>query len=516
MKINTIQTYNPLFTSIKRTEQSLPVTRPDTFVRSEFDFDKECDIYYSKLQKSMGIVKPQDVAVTAVRVSKKTGISLHDVYKTMGVLSQFSSYKSLESIERILNDCDIGLISGLPSAFLDKSLPISNVMSYISSKNLKLKGQENAIIVDSNLINTVKNMDTKARKIFLDYIKEFDYKLVYFDNFENGYNFLNQEKSFENFTIDVLKKAKSYQKNNGKSIDYNVQYILNGENYKNMRMLSGGGHIEVIRQDSIDTPEKIADNLNPILPSKEEFKSIIDEISQGKPKVQKEILSFLNKTMTVVTPKQYSQYLQDIHKQLLEYLEQHGKTMDDVYFVIPSVTKSFMPANYIYSKVNHIDNPKYVFLPQEYELMPDPVENLPEDAVAVVVDDCVLSGLSMLEEAFPYSELSHTLSKDKNIVFAPIISLHIGKQELERVINAKKRDDKIICGKLLQDYRIKSKNLTIVFDKINNSHLTTSLIFPYMGPDFNCEELIPVYGKFLYNKEAQKLPCGEINHFTLG
>ncbi len=252
------------------------------------------------------------------------------------------------------------------------------------------------------------------------------------------------------------------------------------------------------------------------MPSKEEFKSIIDEISQGKPKVQKEILSFLNKTMTVVTPKQYSQYLQDIHKQLLEYLEQHGKTMDDVYFVIPSVTKSFMPANYIYSKVNHLDNPKYVFLPQEYELMPDPVENLPEDAVAVVVDDCVLSGLSMLEEAFPYSELSHTLSKDKNIVFAPIISLHIGKQELERVINAKKRDDKIICGKLLQDYRIKSKNLTIVFDKINNSHLTTSLIFPYMGPDFNCEELIPVYGKFLYNKEAQKLPCGEINHFTLG
>ncbi len=241
MKINAIQTYNPLFTSIKRTEQSLPVTRPDTFVRSEFDFDKECDIYYSKLQKSMGIVKPQDVAVTAVRVSKKTGISLHDVYKTMGVLSQFSSYKSLESIERILNDYDIGLISGLPSAFLDKSLPISNVMSYISSKNLKLKGQENAIIVDSNLINTVKNMDTKARKIFLDYIKEFDYKLVYFDNFENGYNFLNQEKSFENFTIDVLKKAKSYQKNNGKSIDYNVQYILNGENYKNMRMLSGGG-----------------------------------------------------------------------------------------------------------------------------------------------------------------------------------------------------------------------------------------------------------------------------------
>lgn len=517
MRVGIIQAYKPIFTSVKKTERNQFVSRPDSFEKAPFNFDKEVDIYYSKLEKSMGIVTPQDVIVKANKVSEKTGVALDDVYNTMAMLSEYSSYKSLQFIENSLVDNEISAIVGVPSEYYENNIPLSNVLSYIGLKNLNIKAGNEAVIVDSNLIENIKNMDAKSQKLFKDYIKEFDIKLLYFDNFENGYNFLNQEKNFEDFTIDVLKKAKKYQKKNGKSINYNVKYVLNGENYKNMKILSGRGQIEVIKQYNIATPESIADNLNSIMPSKSEFKSIIDQIAYGDLNAQKDILKFLNKNMAVVTPKLYGKYLQNIHKQLLEFLSQHGKTMDDVYFVVPSVTKSFMPANYVYAKVNHIENPKYLFFQEEEdELTAECVEQLPENAVAVIVDDCILSGLSMEEEVFPYKELVKTLSEKKNIIFAPAISISIGKNELERLARVNNRDDKVICGKLLPECKMKSKYLTLVYDKFNKSNLTTSVLFPYMGPDFNCEELVPLYEKFFYNEKAQKLSAGEINPFVFG
>lgn len=87
MKIDAIQIFKPVFTSVKKTEQNQAVSRPDSFEKSEFNFDNECKILYSKLEKSMGIVTPQDIIKQANRVSKKTGIPLDDVYDTMGLLS---------------------------------------------------------------------------------------------------------------------------------------------------------------------------------------------------------------------------------------------------------------------------------------------------------------------------------------------------------------------------------------------------------------------------------------------
>lgn len=99
MRVSIIQACKPIFTSAKRTERNQPVTRPDSFEKSEFNFDNECKILYSKLEKSMGVVTPQDIIKQANRVSKKTGVPLDDVYDTMGILSQYSSYKSLGVIE---------------------------------------------------------------------------------------------------------------------------------------------------------------------------------------------------------------------------------------------------------------------------------------------------------------------------------------------------------------------------------------------------------------------------------
>jgi len=63
---------------------------------------------------------------------------------------------------------------------------------------------------------------------------------------------------------------------------------------------------------------------------------------------------------------------------------------------------------------------------------------------------------------------------------------------------------------------MKSKYLTLVRDISTGANITTSVVFPYMGPDYNCDELVPLYEKFLFNKRAQKVCIGDINEFTLG
>lgn len=519
MRVGIIHAYKPIFTPVKsfREQRITFVGVPDTFKKSDFDFDKESDILYSKIQKSMGVLSPQDVVLKANYVSKKTGIPLDDVYNTMGILSQYSSYKSLKSIEDNLAQNEISSIRGLPLDLLKKDIPLSNVMAYISERNFSFNNYNDALMIDSKLLKAVKKMSKEDRKSFYNYINANKLKFLYIENFENSYNFLNQEKNFEDYTLDVLKKAKKFQKRNSKSLDYNVRYVLNGENYKDMKILSGGGHIEVIKPENKSySPENIADNLNPIMPSKNEFKSLIEQISDNKSDVQKEILNFLNKTLTIITPKQYETYLQNMHTQLLEYLIKNGKTMDDVYFIVPSVDKSFVLANYVYNKVNHIENPKYLFLPKDYGLSSEAVEKLPKNAVAVVIDDCILSGLSMKGEIFPYIELVESLPKDKNIIFAPIVCLNLGKKVIESLAMSKDRDDKVIYGKLLPDLKMKSKNLTLVHNINTDTSITTSVLFPYMGPDFNCEELVPLYERFLYNKNAQKVCIGTINNFTYG
>lgn len=504
MKISAIQTYKPVFTSIRRAENNQPVSCPDSFIKSEFDFNNEADIYYSKLQKNMGIITPQNIVNQANRISRKTGVKLDDVYKTMGLLSQFSSYKSLAFIRNNLRD----VMGILPLNNIygkdNKSICLSSVLSYIADKNdlFYPNGvqEKQAVVLDSNLLNFLEN--NKGFKE--DLLSNPQVQFVYINNFENGYNFLNQSKSFEDFTIDILEKAKIFQKNNNKDIDYNVKYVLNGQNLKKMKELSGGGQIKVLNMENICTPEQIADNLNPILPSNEEFKSIITKITGNKLNFQKEVLKYLNDNMIIITPRDYCEHLEDIHKNLLKFLEKNNKTMDDVYFLIPDVKKSFVVANYIYQNINNVKDAKTIFLPRQDEDIMKLIKQLPENSAAVIVDDCILSGLSMKCEVFPYDEIAPILSKDKSIIFASVATSKLGYDKLNNIACENNRNDKIISGNLFENVNKRYGMVNFVYDIEAGKYLTTSVILPYMGPDYNCEELVPLYEQFFYSPKAQK------------
>ena len=260
MRVSIIQACKPIFTSAKRTERNQPVTRPDSFEKSEFNFDNECKILYSKLEKSMGVVTPQDIIKQANRVSKKTGVPLDDVYDTMGILSQYSSYKSLGVIEDELKKRDIKAINSLGLYYKKNNcgtpLCLTNVLQYISLKNFGFKSDYNckesdkkALFIDNNLIDIALNDD--------EFYTGRNNELFYIENFENGYNFLNQDMSFEDFTIDFIEKVKTLKNYTGKDFKYNVRYALNGRVMENIDAVSGKGHIHVIKQKILQHLKKL-------------------------------------------------------------------------------------------------------------------------------------------------------------------------------------------------------------------------------------------------------------------
>ena len=74
-----------------------------------------------------------------------------------------------------------------------------------------------------------------------------------------------------------------------------------------------------------------------------------------------------------------------------------------------------------------------------------------------------------------------------------------------------KDKDKIITAKELPAY----KENFIYNQNRKFNQFQTSSVLPYMGPDTNPEEFIPIYEMFLYNPNAQKAPVENIGDIPL-
>ena len=525
MRVGIIQTYKPVFLS-KRAEHIHSVSKPDCFEKSEFNFDDECKILYSKLEKSMGIVTPQDIIKQANRVSKKTGVPLDDVYDTMGLLSQYSSYKSLGVIEDELKKRDIKAINNLGLYYKENNcgtpLCLTNVLQYISLKNFGFKSDYNckesdkkALFIDNNLIDIALGDD--------EFYSGRNNELFYIENFENGYNFLNQNMSFEDFTIDIIEKAKTLKSYTGKDFKYNVRYALNGRVMENIDAVSRGGHIHVIKQKNIATPEKIADNLNPIMPDYEVFKNTLDDISKkhllSKTDGEKYVINSMNLMFDVVTPQQLSKDLQVMQEKIVKYLKDHHRDFDKVYYVVPNKNKSFALINYQYKQANNIDKMQNYILSRN-SISPEGLDlkNMPDGSTLVILDDYLLSGQSMKREQFPYETMAvydnSCEKKNINVIFAPLVSTKRGLFEFNEFINNSGRGGKdcIITAKVLPECNLDDSNMPF----IHSSEFLTSSVMPYMGPDTNAEEFVPLYEKFLYSPYAQKETLSEFGFLPFG
>ncbi len=521
MKICAIQNCNftPVFTSKDRVFAI--TSKADYFEVSQeqVKFNRLCD----DIETTLGIVDETDVSQMAKQVSRATNVDIKEVYKIMLTLSEYSSIKSLKQFENYLKDNDFRVVSNILPYYNNPEITtppcLSNVLHYISLSNFDFHSDTNssknfkkALVIDSNLLEMLKNMPLQEYEQFKkDILQNKNVELFYIENFENGYNFLNQGKSFEQFTIDMLNKAKILQKQNGKSIEENIHNILNQNNYRDMDAL--GIYSTIINREYENLDEKsiatqIKENLNPPMPSRKELYTIIDNALFHRMMTKDFYLDFLNQTMEFISPRQYAKYLQDMHSKIDQYLIDQNKPLNRVYYLIPANNKSYMLANYEYFKVNNIKNPKVLYFTKDnysdYEFCKnsenlDRLNSLPENSTVIVLDDCAMTGLSYTEERFLYRAFAKKLNKSLDIVFAPMITTPKAKNLIDSCIKDAGREN--------NDIIIYSKELPIVKELYDP---TTSVIFPYMGPDTNYDNLIELYEQFLYTPAAQKPSIGDI------
>ncbi len=287
---------------------------------------------------------------------------------------------------------------------------------------------------------------------------------------------------------------------------------MNGNMLKRLR--NSGVKFEMIRHDLKQSPtaKDIAQNLNPIIPDKEDFLKVMKEISINgdveKEQGEKYVLDFLNDMTEIVTPREYSRYLKDLHSKISKAILQNHRDSSKVFYVIPNAKKSFMLTNYAYKKVNNINETNNIFINKRKNMFEtfDKFEKLPNGSTVILMDDYLITGLSMIKEQFRYDFLLKNVGilnkKDLNIIFAPILASKNGKTEFETFINYYKRSGKdiIINSKDLPQYDEK-----IIYNRERRfNRFQASSILPYMGTDTNAEEFIPMYEMFLYNPNAQK------------
>ena len=499
MKILGIKNYtiSPVFMS-GYTKPISASCKTDSFEKNEFN--SEFNAFYNNLETQLGIITPEDVKSMAVHVSKKTNVPIEDVLLIMGILSQYSNYNSIKDIKSFLKQNDIYQISNLIPYYtgdnINTSPCLTNVLHYIGLKNMNFsndtpsfKYRKKALFIDSNLINTINKMSSDEKKqIYQNILDKKNIIPIYIENFENGYNFLNQSENFEDFTTSIIKRAKIKSLRNNESIESSVISLLNNSNYKNIKKL--GLNVKILKQDYKNTPEQIAENLNPIIPSRKEILDEIDNIakihiSNKNDEINREmykynpnnsfenyydyidkidlernkleIIRYMNKMTVAVSPYKYCQYLKDLNKKINEFVVKNGKSTDNIYYLIPARNRSCVLTNYEFQKVNKIKNPKNIYINDYSHDFKNLKNKISPHSTLVILDDCSISALSYTSEMFDYENISNIIPKenDINIVFAPILLTKYAEDKINYVMktNNREKTDTVIFSKYIPTWQ---------------------------------------------------------------
>lgn len=516
----TTQIYKPQQVQFSGTffRRKRPAVNNDTFVKTEEkkpELDKQIDEFYSNLEGRMGILDKTDITRMAESIKAKVPeASQEEIYYTMGVLSEYSSYKSWAKLKSAFEEHAITNISDTQILYQNNStravpVNLSVVMSYLFRKNcpdlFKYDAdRKNGIILDQKLCETLRLNPQYQKEILKGNVVP-----IYIENFENGYNFLNQSENFENYTVKILKQAK-----NGKDFKQNLYNILNKDNLNKIYDL--GINPIIVKSEINETPKasNIANALNPIIINKKDLSDFVYKFHKGKMTVLKDShsIDFLREMGVFVTPKELSRQLKEINAQINDYINENNLT--NVYYTIPNVDKSFGLINYMFQKANNIPSRKFIYY--DFNLTNSETEKslrfLPEESTIVVLDDAALSGSSLTNSVFHFVDFTssnNSFHKHKKIHFiiAPIWATAKGKKNIELEINnAEYHSGKIITNKILPECSKELKK-----GSAENSFLTyvgegclTALILPYMGPDTNHEWYEEFYQKMLFDPRAQK------------
>ena len=495
------------------------IQRPTIKKETEEKLNSVYENYKSKLNETT----QNDIENICKDIELNSKYSKKDILNAMQLVSQFGNYQSLHSIGKSLKENNIGFIpndSKEFKAYVNNSyfkntfknnfgLNSSLYYCFLKKDLQKLDGSNIGIFIDNNKLDDIEKLSLEE----INHItNRKNIKFFILSGFENGINFIDRSKDLKKETIKLLNYSQNHNMPVDKAID---NEIIN-------RCQKIGIEPIIIRNKNTATIENIYKQLKPQQISKRELKAVIDATAINKFTNTNEqiecvenLTQYLENTLEVYTPERISKDLKKINSKINKQVKELGKTNEDIIYIIPESGKSYDLINYQYQKINNISKDKFITLKDENSITKD--LNI-DNKVLVILDDCSLSGSSLLEdENFNYYTIASNAKKNNsNIIFAPIYVSKEAEERIQKAIHKRKRnqDDFIIktnTNEKAWNEGINNINREIALNKsILSFNLNDSkycIVFPYMSPDNNSEfaSNIAVFHNINYSKTDKKI-----------
>lgn len=481
------------------------------------------EILHKEIFRQSLNIKEKDVEIMFNNIKERLsedGVSAknEEILITMWTLTQYANMKGISILNELISQGANGCYRARK-----KEIPIGlgNTLRYLTSKNLsriEVKGKTIFPLDEMGIEYVEKLMKEPLKRLDLS-----EYEFIYPVGWLEGVNLFNQEKNYEKFIENCTKTIKNAKKKGG-DFEEALNETLTQEVIKRAKD-AGIEHVKLFTTRKYGKKVNFADiknNLNSKIPTLEEVNAICKSIGKylaGENDKSEEYWTnltakYLYDGLTIYTPKQLSEKMKEHYRNIEKALPK-GKTMDDVYYLIPELGRSFSYINYQYAIVNNIPMDKFIAGDT------DTTENEYEGKIFAYIDDISASGQTTLEElgGLNYKGLYHiseeirdkiqlTTNEIQNqYIIATIFTTQRAKSLTEEEINSRERinpigekvKDKIVVTdfenteenvKYSEEEKRDLKAIRELFSDFNHGTggfqgLETKVIFPYMTPDSN-------------------------------
>lgn len=472
-----------------------------------YENTKLFSIYFEdKIKKMLKEKSPEEIQKMITEIAKETGCDEKTAGSVMASLSQFSSYSQLKGLQQKLQDMGVSLVH-VPE---NCNININNAFHYIQDKKKQIDlgynfNTSEVLFLDDTVLKHIENLAVTEPNTLAHLrinIQNNKIRLVNISGWNCNIDGKNVSQGIFGAQMD-LKEATTAVIKEMQSSNQTQEEVLNERFIRRARKVFGNDvEITTIGNKIDSNAEDIAQALKPVYPSASVIKAVIDTIVEKQMPTTdysiQEIIQargvlakYFDTMIKCESVETLNEALRSKYFEIQKFVEEKGKTMDDVVYVIPTQEKSFDLVTYQYMKTNGINPNKAVYFDGEN----NPPANL-DNKVIVILDDIVGSGHSMLFQEFKYNDFLFYHAKDKNInvIFSPLSCLRSGFDTIvnEIIYSGRLTNDSLKAGKIV-DFGKFSNSLSneernilmkiIGFGGFGDGNACTAM--PYMLPDNN-------------------------------
>lgn len=467
---------------LAKANTSLRITRPATRDSALKEFNKLFLQYKQDLQET----SLSDIELTVKQLEQKH--PKRKILSTMQQATQFANIKSLKTVIKALNKEKVGSIGDISKTeqpeFVKNNFGLNITLHYLINKKRmgELSGQNNAIFLDKNKLAQLKDEAKTDPSYIKNLVNDSKNKFFVLSGFDNGINFLNRNQKLGDKTLKLIKKD---------NIDDN---IIN-------QALELGINPIVIKNKNEATTKNIYEQMRPEQMTQEELNAVVDANILHTYKypdvhcdVKSDLIKYLDNNLLVISPETMSNGFADMHKNIVMYNQNLGKTEKDLIYCIPDSEKSYGLINHQYQLTNNINRKQFTDIETLLGKIDSPKL---KNKTIVFLDDCAMSGNSMSDNFFPFKERLDIVKKQNiNFIYAPFIVTDKSCTKLQGMIleNNQRKDKIIFKKKISNDWEKDLKNPTLLSHALGKTAFgyqwqyneKPCVIFPYMAPDNNC------------------------------